>query len=60
MDGTVCISILHPPGEDKFNEQEKDIEKYELKQKILKQNRRKNIKNFTIFICPKMETGSGG
>ena len=21
-DGTVCISILHPPGEDRFNEQE--------------------------------------
>lgn len=27
-DGTVCISILHPPGEDKFNEQESADERW--------------------------------
>ena len=27
-DGTVCISILHPPGTDKFNEQEKAEERW--------------------------------
>ena len=27
-DGKVCISILHPPGEDKFNEQESAEERW--------------------------------
>jgi len=27
-DGTVCISILHPPGEDQFNEQESAEERW--------------------------------
>lgn len=27
-DGKVCISILHPPGEDEFNEQEKAEERW--------------------------------
>ena len=27
-DGTVCISILHPPGEDKFNEMESAEERW--------------------------------
>jgi len=27
-DGNVCISILHPPGKDEFNEQEQETEKY--------------------------------
>lgn len=27
-DGTVCISILHPPGEDRFNEQESSAERW--------------------------------
>ncbi len=27
-DGRVCISILHPPGEDKFNEQETAEERW--------------------------------
>eukprot|EP00918_Siedleckia_nematoides_P040651 GHVU01088221.1.p2 GENE.GHVU01088221.1~~GHVU01088221.1.p2 ORF type:complete len:166 (+),score=39.13 GHVU01088221.1:847-1344(+) len=27
-DGTVCISILHPPGEDQFNEQETADERW--------------------------------
>ena len=27
-DGRVCISILHPPGIDKFNEQEKAEERW--------------------------------
>ena len=27
-DGTVCISILHPPGEDRFNEQESADERW--------------------------------
>ena len=27
-DGTVCISILHPPGEDQFNTQESSSERY--------------------------------
>ncbi len=27
-DGAVCISILHPPGTDKFNEQEKAEERW--------------------------------
>lgn len=27
-DGKVCISILHPPGEDKFNEQESAMERW--------------------------------
>ena len=27
-DGTVCISILHPPGEDEFNKQESASERY--------------------------------
>jgi ubiquitin-conjugating enzyme E2 G1 len=27
-DGKVCISILHPPGEDKFNEDEKAEERW--------------------------------
>jgi ubiquitin-conjugating enzyme E2 G1 len=26
--GVVCISILHPPGEDKFNEQESALERW--------------------------------
>ena len=28
QDGRVCISILHPPGTDKFNEQEKAEERW--------------------------------
>ena len=28
QDGKVCISILHPPGTDKFNEQEKAEERW--------------------------------
>jgi ubiquitin-conjugating enzyme E2 G1 len=27
-DGKVCISILHPPGEDRFNENEKASERW--------------------------------
>ena len=27
-DGNVCISILHKPGKDEFNEQEKENEKW--------------------------------
>ena len=27
-DGNVCISILHPPGEDEFNSQEKAEERW--------------------------------
>ena len=27
-DGRVCISILHPPGEDKFNQQETAEERW--------------------------------
>lgn len=27
-DGKVCISILHPPGKDAFNEQEREDEKW--------------------------------
>jgi ubiquitin-conjugating enzyme E2 G1 len=27
-DGNVCISILHKPGKDPFNEQEKESEKW--------------------------------
>ena len=27
-DGRVCISILHPPGEDVFNQQESAIERW--------------------------------
>lgn len=27
-DGKVCISILHPPGEDQFNQQESAIERW--------------------------------
>ena len=26
-DGTVCISILHPPGKDEFNEMEEETER---------------------------------
>lgn len=26
--GKVCISILHPPGEDRFNEQESAVERW--------------------------------
>eukprot|EP01015_Nassula_variabilis_P020620 TRINITY_DN3586_c0_g1_i3.p2 TRINITY_DN3586_c0_g1~~TRINITY_DN3586_c0_g1_i3.p2 ORF type:complete len:131 (+),score=14.50 TRINITY_DN3586_c0_g1_i3:66-458(+) len=28
QDGSVCISILHPPGQDQFNPQEKEEEKW--------------------------------
>lgn len=28
--GVVCISILHPPGTDQFNEQEKETERYKI------------------------------
>eukprot|EP01031_Cornospumella_fuschlensis_P030826 gene30826-37243_t len=27
-DGTVCISILHPPGEDRYNQQESAVERW--------------------------------
>lgn len=28
QDGRVCISILHPPGEDEFNQQESAVERW--------------------------------